>query len=100
MTCWPKAFSWFLGSLTPCGVSTGILSFGDGIVVGALGGGSGIWGKFKFITYYSFLFHVLVFVFSLSLFFSLFFCLSVGGGLMAASYFNSHITWPMFQVQT
>lgn len=46
MTRWSKAFSLLFGFMTPCGVSTGILSFGDGIVVGVLGGGSGIWGEF------------------------------------------------------
>ncbi len=38
MTLWSKALSLFFGFMTPCGVSTGILSFGDGIVVGARGG--------------------------------------------------------------
>ena len=46
MTVWSKAWSFFVWIMTPCGVSTGILSFGDGIVVGALGGGCGFWGEF------------------------------------------------------
>ena len=41
-----KAWSIFVLFMTPCGVSTGILSFGDGIVVGAVGGGCGFWGEF------------------------------------------------------
>lgn len=38
-----KALSLSFWFMTPCGVSTGILSFGDGVVEGAMGGGCGIW---------------------------------------------------------
>lgn len=41
MTVWSKALSLLFWFMTPCGVSTGILSFEDGIVAGALGEGVG-----------------------------------------------------------
>lgn len=37
--------------MTPSGVCTGILSFGDGVIVGAGGGGSGV-----YLIFYLFLF--------------------------------------------
>lgn len=58
MTVRSKALSLFFWFLTPCGVSTGILSFGGGIVVSALGGGSGIWSvlvEFAFLCFFFFL---------------------------------------------
>ena len=50
MTVWSKAWSFFVWIMTPCGVSTGILSIGEGIVVGAVGGGCGFWGEFDKLT--------------------------------------------------
>lgn len=74
MAVWSKALSLFFWFMTPCGVSTGILSFGDGIVVGALGGGCGIWGVLAELAFAGpllFVFCLFVFCFSLSLSFSL-----------------------------
>lgn len=40
--------------MTPSGVCTGILSFGDGVIVGAGGGGSGVYPIIFFYFYFFF----------------------------------------------
>lgn len=40
-----EALSLFFWSMTPCGVGSGTLSFGDGVMEGAMGGGCRTWGE-------------------------------------------------------
>ena len=103
MTVWSKALSLFFWFMTPCGVSTGILSFGGGIVVGALGGGRGILGVLVELAFLGLLFFFFFFFFFLSLF-SLFppfspFSLGYGIGTLVASYFSLHFTWLLSHAQ-
>ena len=115
MTVWSKALSLFFWFMTPCGVSTGILSFGDGIVVGAPGGGCGIWAvlvELAFAGPLLFVFCLFVVCLSLSLSLSRSLALSLsffsflplslplyGAGILDTSYFNSHFTWLMSQAR-
>lgn len=106
MSVWSKAWSLFVLFMTPCGVSTGILSFGDGIVVGAVGGGCGVWGEFDKLALCVCVFCFVLFFcfcFFLSLFLPFSFLpplpLKCGVGNLVASYFNSLSIWLMFQAQ-
>lgn len=95
MTVWSKDLSLFSWFMTPCGVSTGVLSFGDGIVVGAMGGGCGIWGE---LVRLAFCFSPSFLSFFLPFFFFLFFfsfsplSLECGVGNLVASSILIHIS--------